>query len=361
MSGHTNRLASETSLYLKQHAHNPVDWYPVGAGGARAARRNSTGRSSCSIGYSACHWCHVMEHESFEDEATAHVLNEHFVCIKVDREERPDLDTIYMTAVQLLTREGGGWPMSVFLTPDLTPFYAGTYFPPDDRYAPHRPSFKKLLLAIHDAWTDQPRSHSRGRAERRRLSPEHERPRSRVTPRCHRNCSRTRSPRLRRSFDSAHGGFGGAPKFPHALELQLLLRLAQRFDDKTALHMVRHTLDKMARGGMYDQLGGGFHRYSIDEKWLVPHFEKMLYDNALLTTGLPRGVPGDARPVLRADRRRDAGLRAARDDRTGRRVLQHPGRRQRGRGRQVLRLERGGDSRHPRRRNSASSRAASAA
>jgi uncharacterized protein YyaL (SSP411 family) len=277
-----NRLASETSLYLKQHANNPVDWYPWGPE-ALAKSKELNRPIFLSIGYSACHWCHVMEHESFEDESTAKVMNEHFVCIKVDREERPDIDTIYMNALQVLTREGGGWPLSVFLTPELTPFYAGTYYPPDDRYAPQRPSFKRLLAAIHDAWVNR-RDHI---AEVGKNVTEYLKGMSKLEP-----SDTALSPDLlshsltvlRRSFDPTHGGFGSAPKFPHALELKLLLRLARRFNDKTALHMARHTLEKMARGGMYDQIGGGFARYSVDAKWLVPHFEKMLYDNALLVT-----------------------------------------------------------------------------
>ena len=282
MSRAPNRLVHETSLYLKQHANNPVDWYPWGSEAlARAKELNRP--IFLSIGYSACHWCHVMEHESFEDEATARLLNEHFVSIKVDREERPDLDTIYMNALQVLTREGGGWPLSVFLTPDLTPFYAGTYYPPDDRYAPHRPSFKQLLLGIHDAWVNR-RDHvaevGKNVTDFLRAMGGLEASDSPLSPELLGNALNA----LRRSFDSTNGGFGTAPKFPHALELKLLLRLAQRLDDKTALHMVRHTLDKMARGGMYDQVGGGFARYSVDAKWLVPHFEKMLYDNALLAT-----------------------------------------------------------------------------
>jgi uncharacterized protein len=283
MSRTPNRLANETSLYLKQHANNPVDWFPWGPE-ALAKAKELDRPIFLSIGYSACHWCHVMEHESFEDEATAKVMNEHFVCIKVDREERPDLDTIYMSSLQVMSREGGGWPLSVFLTPDLTPFYAGTYYPPDDRYAASgRPSFKTLLHAIHDAWTNK-RDHVK---EVGKNVAEYVRNMSGLgsgdavlSPDLLSNALNA----LRRSFDATHGGFGSAPKFPHALELKLLLRLAQRFDDKTALHMARHTLEKMARGGMYDQLGGGFARYSVDDKWLVPHFEKMLYDNALLTT-----------------------------------------------------------------------------
>jgi len=279
-----NRLAGETSLYLHQHANNPVDWYPWGPE-ALARARQLDRPIFLSVGYSACHWCHVMEHESFEDEATAAVMNEHFVCIKVDREERPDLDTIYMNALQVLTREGGGWPLSVFLTPDLTPFYAGTYYPPDDRYAPHRPSFRKLLLAIHDAWKnrrDQIREIGRNVAGYLQSMSGLEASGTVLSTEPLSNALAA----LRATFDSTHGGFGAAPKFPHALELRLLLRLHLRFNDQPALHMARHTLEKMARGGIYDQIGGGFARYSVDERWLVPHFEKMLYDNALLTSAL---------------------------------------------------------------------------
>jgi uncharacterized protein YyaL (SSP411 family) len=276
-----NRLAAETSLYLRQHALNPVDWYPWGPE-ALARARELDRPIFLSIGYSACHWCHVMEHESFEDQATAALMNARFVCIKVDREERPDLDTIYMNALQVLTREGGGWPLSVFLTTDLTPFYAGTYYPPDDRYAPQRPSFKRLLEAIHDAWTTRrDHIHEVGRnvtgylRDMGALSVGD----TALSPELLSNALGA----LRRSYDPKYGGFGGAPKFPHALELRLLLRLSERFDDPVAREMVTHTLTTMARGGIYDQIGGGFARYSTDEKWLVPHFEKMLYDNALLT------------------------------------------------------------------------------
>src|SRR5947208_493578 len=278
-----NRLAHETSPYLRQHANNPVDWYPWGPEAlGRAKRLNRP--IFLSIGYSACHWCHVMEHESFEDEATAKLLNEHFVPVKVDREERPDLDAIYMNAHHWLAREGGGWPLSVFLTPDLVPFYSGTYYPPDDRYAAHgRPGFKTLLRGIIDAWANQQdRIAAIGENVTRFLDAT-----SRVEPDAGElspGLLRNALDALRRNFDPTHGGFGDAPKFPHALELKLLLRVAKRFGDATALQMARHTLDKMARGGMYDQVGGGFHRYSVDARWLVPHFEKMLYDNALLAS-----------------------------------------------------------------------------
>jgi uncharacterized protein YyaL (SSP411 family) len=278
-----NRLANETSLYLKQHANNPVDWFPWGPE-ALARARELDRPIFLSIGYSACHWCHVMEHESFESADTAAVMNAHFVCIKVDREERPDLDTIYMTALQVMTREGGGWPLSVFLTPDLTPFYAGTYYPPDDRYAAHgRPSFKRLLLAIRDEWANN-RAHINtvggNVANYLREMSASEASDAAVSP----DLLSGALGALRRSYDPTHGGFGGAPKFPHALELRLLLRLSERFNDPVALDMVKHTLTMMARGGIYDQLGGGFARYSVDAQWLVPHFEKMLYDNALLTS-----------------------------------------------------------------------------
>jgi uncharacterized protein YyaL (SSP411 family) len=274
---YTNHLVHETSPYLKQHLHNPVDWYPWGPEALERARRLDQ-PIFLSIGYSACHWCHVMEHESFEDPEVAKILNEHFVSIKVDREERPDLDQIYMTAVQILTGQGG-WPMSLFLMPDLKPFYGGTYFPPDDRYG--RPSFGKVLLAVSEAWRDRRKDiteqagqitahlQDAGRIAREGGDLDAGLIRAAVTT-------------LGRIFDRTHGGFGSAPKFPHAMELRLLLRAWKRFGDDSALDMVRLTLDRMAMGGLYDHLGGGFHRYSTDERWLVPHFEKMLYDNALL-------------------------------------------------------------------------------
>jgi uncharacterized protein YyaL (SSP411 family) len=274
---YTNHLSRETSPYLRQHAHNPVDWYPWGEE-ALAKARQLDRPIFLSIGYSACHWCHVMEHESFEDPEVGQLLNEHFVSIKVDREERPDLDQIYMAAVQLLTRQGG-WPMSVFLTPELKPFFGGTYFPPQDHYG--RPGFKRLLRHLTQVWAEQRELVEQQAAQlvqgvqsMLRLEPGE----GDLGPGLLRHAGSA----LSRSFDATYGGFGSAPKFPHALELRLLLRIAHRFDDSDALNMVRYTLDHMARGGMYDQLGGGFHRYSTDARWLVPHFEKMLYDNALL-------------------------------------------------------------------------------
>jgi uncharacterized protein YyaL (SSP411 family) len=279
----TNHLVHETSPYLKQHAYNPVDWYPWGAEALERARKLDR-PIFLSIGYSACHWCHVMEHESFEDPEVAKILNENFVSIKVDREERPDLDQIYMNAVQMMTGQGG-WPMSMFLTPDLQPFYGGTYFPPDDRYG--RPSFKRLLLALVDAW----KSRRPEITQQAGQITEHLRSAGGLPPAgTARDLTSTGEDLLRhavsalaRAFDSRYGGFGSAPKFPHAMELRLLLRAWRRFGSEDALHMTRLTLDRMAMGGMYDHLGGGFHRYSTDQRWLVPHFEKMLYDNALLS------------------------------------------------------------------------------
>jgi uncharacterized protein YyaL (SSP411 family) len=290
----TNRLIRETSPYLKQHAHNPVDWYPWGDEALRRARELDR-PIFLSIGYSACHWCHVMEHESFEDPEVGRLLNEHFVSIKVDREERPDLDHIYMTAVQLLTGQGG-WPMSVFLTPDLQPFYGGTYFPPRDAYG--RPSFKRLVTALAEAWetrrdeittsagqiTEHVRTATAPRAAAGELGPA---------------ALRNALGPLRRVFDRTFGGFGSAPKFPHAMEIKLLLRVARHFGDDDALVMARLTLDRMAMGGMYDHLGGGFHRYSTDAQWLVPHFEKMLYDNALLTVAYLEAWQATGEPFYR--------------------------------------------------------------
>lgn len=290
----TNRLIHETSPYLKQHAHNPVDWYPWGPEALERSR--SLARPIfLSVGYSACHWCHVMEHESFEDPDVAAILNQHFISIKVDREERPDLDQIYMSAVQRMTGQGG-WPMSMFLTPDLKPFYGGTYFPPDERYG--RPSFKGLLNALVDAWLNRRQEIteiSDRVVEQLRVDLHLESAHGALDDRLLRNIPVL----LRRAFDPVNGGFGSAPKFPHAMELRLLLRCWKRFDDEDALHMVRLTLDRMAMGGMYDHLGGGFHRYSTDARWLVPHFEKMLYDNALLTPAYLEGFQATGDPFYR--------------------------------------------------------------
>ncbi|HMM42704.1 MAG TPA: thioredoxin domain-containing protein, partial [Thermomicrobiales bacterium] len=273
----TNRLANETSPYLLQHADNPVDWYPWGDEALERARAEDK-PILLSIGYSACHWCHVMAHESFEDDEIAALMNRLYVNIKVDREERPDLDSIYMTATQLLTGHGG-WPMTVFLTPDGKPFYAGTYFPPADRGP--MPGFPRILLAVHEAW-EQRRAEVDSGADRvaAALQAQFEAmpDEGQLTTRLLDEAART----LTTQYDRVNGGFGGAPKFPSPMALELLLRVHQRTGSERALQMVEHTLDTMGRGGIYDQIGGGFHRYAVDAVWLVPHFEKMLYDNALL-------------------------------------------------------------------------------
>jgi hypothetical protein len=288
----TNRLATETSPYLLQHAENPVDWYPWGPEALERAKAEEK-PIFLSIGYSACHWCHVMAHESFEDRAIADQLNRDFVAIKVDREERPDLDDVYMAAVQTLTG-GGGWPMSVFLTPELAPFFGGTYFPPEDRHG--IPGFPRVLSAIAEAYRDR-------RAEvveQGRQLAAHLREQLEVQPgrsEVERRQLDAAVARVAESFDAVHGGFGGAPKFPAPMTLEFLLRAWRRSRDPEVLQMVTTTLDRMADGGIHDQIGGGFARYSTDARWLVPHFEKMLYDNAQLAhayleafraTGQPR-------------------------------------------------------------------------
>jgi uncharacterized protein len=268
-----NRLAGETSPYLLQHADNPVSWYPWGDEALARARAEDR-PILLSIGYAACHWCHVMEHESFEDPATAAVMNEHFVSVKVDREERPDLDAVYMEAVVAMSGQGG-WPMTVFLTPAGEPFYGGTYYPPEPRHG--MPSFRQVLEAIAEAWRDRRDDVARSAGQlveavrqsallRPSLEP--------LTEDLLSGAARAAAA----AFEPAYGGWGRAPKFPNAPVLEFLLRRG----DEASLAMAVKTLDGMAAGGMYDLLGGGFHRYSVDDRWLVPHFEKMLYDNALL-------------------------------------------------------------------------------
>jgi uncharacterized protein YyaL (SSP411 family) len=272
-----NRLAGTTSPYLLQHADNPVDWWPWGPEAFAEAERRDV-PVLLSVGYSACHWCHVMAHESFEDEATAAYMNEHFVSVKVDREERPDVDAVYMEAVQAATGHGG-WPMTVFLTPDAEPFYFGTYFPPAPRHG--SPSFRQILQGVHQAWTERReevadvagkitrdlagRELAYGTAQ---VPGEQELAQALLG--------------LTREYDARRGGFGGAPKFPPSMVLEFLLRHHARTGSEGALQMAADTCERMARGGLYDQLGGGFARYSVDRDWVVPHFEKMLYDNALL-------------------------------------------------------------------------------
>jgi uncharacterized protein YyaL (SSP411 family) len=275
---HTNRLINETSPYLLQHAHNPVDWFPWGEEALEKARAENK-PILLSIGYSACHWCHVMERESFENEDIARLMNENFINIKVDREERPDLDQIYMNAVQLMTRQGG-WPMTVFLTPEGVPFYGGTYFPPEDRY--NMPGFPRILLGIAEAYRTRPDEVTETAVsmlgELRRMDIAGSSGEVITT-----ELLDTAFRGLARSYDAKYGGFGSAPKFPAPMNLEFLLRTFYRTGNREAFTMAEHTARRMAEGGMYDQLGGGFHRYSTDARWLVPHFEKMLYDNALLS------------------------------------------------------------------------------
>jgi uncharacterized protein YyaL (SSP411 family) len=271
-----NRLAHETSPYLLQHAHNPVDWFPWGED-AFAKSRGEDKPIFLSVGYSSCHWCHVMERESFENDEVAAILNEHFVSIKVDREERPDIDSIYMQAVQMMSGHGG-WPMSVFLTPQGGPFYAGTYFPPNDRHG--MPGFKRVLLSLAEAYRARRGDIDEAAAEVTRAVSGTLRVTG-ETALSHEVLDRAAA-RIAGAYDPVYGGFGGAPKFPPSMSLDFLMQVSWRTDDASLRNIITHTLTKMARGGMYDQVGGGFHRYSVDAHWLVPHFEKMLYDNALL-------------------------------------------------------------------------------
>src|SRR5450759_750479 len=276
-AGQPNRLIHETSPYLLQHAHNPVDWYAWGPEALTRARAEDK-PILLSIGYSACHWCHVMAHESFEDPAIAALMNSLFVNIKVDREERPDLDAIYMEAVQAMTGQGG-WPMTVFLTPEGRPFYGGTYFPPTPRYG--MPSFRQVLQAVADAWRAR-RQDLEAAGERiagglkrsATIGPSDAPLTAALLDRAARN--------LLQALDRREGGLGGAPKFPQPMTLDFMLQLYVHTGEQELLEAVNLTLTKMAGGGIYDQRGGGFHRYSTDARWLVPHFEKMLYDNAQL-------------------------------------------------------------------------------
>jgi uncharacterized protein YyaL (SSP411 family) len=272
-----NHLAGQSSPYLQQHANNPVDWYPWSDEAFERARREDK-PVFLSIGYSSCHWCHVMAHESFENQEIAAYLNEHFISLKVDREERPDVDHIYMQAVQAISGNGG-WPLSVFLTPDRKPFYGGTYFPPEDRF--RIPGFPKVLRAVFQAYRDR-------RSELSEIGQRIENNMQRLPDleleplTVGEEILETAFSNIAEQFDNVNGGFGPAPKFPHPMTLEFLLRYYRRYKVSAALEMVELSLRKMAAGGIYDQIGGGFHRYSTDDHWLVPHFEKMLYDNALL-------------------------------------------------------------------------------
>jgi len=273
-----NQLIHETSPYLLQHAHNPVDWYPWGDQAFQRAKAEDK-PVLLSVGYSSCHWCHVMAHESFEDASTAQLMNEHFVNIKVDREERPDVDTIYMRAVVGMTGRGG-WPLTVFLTPEGQPFFGGTYFPPESRHG--LPAFRQVLLSVSRSYRERKGQIRRSAQDvvthivTQDLSPSP--PDLELSPLILDQAVR----KLSQQYDATNGGFGAAPKFPLSMVLEFLLREFHRSGNTLALRMVERSLEKMARGGIYDQLGGGFHRYSVDERWLVPHFEKMLYDNAQL-------------------------------------------------------------------------------
>jgi uncharacterized protein YyaL (SSP411 family) len=302
-----NRLAEETSPYLLQHKDNPVDWYPWGEEALERARDEDK-PILLSIGYSACHWCHVMEHESFEDQQTAAYMNEHFVPIKLDREERPDLDAIYMEACQAMTGHGG-WPLNVFLTPEQVPFYAGTYFPPEDRSG--MPSWRRILEAVIEAWTDkrdQIRSGSERVVERLQGGAALEPSADVLDP----HLLDEAAAALGASYDRVHGGFGGAPKFPPASAIEFLLRRGET-------EMTAHTLRAMASGGMHDQVGGGFARYSVDARWLVPHFEKMLYDNALLARAYLHGWQVTGEPLFQSvcEETLDWALREMRGDEGG--------------------------------------------
>jgi uncharacterized protein len=315
----TNRLARETSPYLRQHADNPVDWYPWGEEALDKARREDK-PIFLSVGYSACHWCHVMAHESFEDAQIAEILNQHFVSIKVDREERPDLDQIYMRAVHTLTGSGG-WPMSVFLTPEGKPFFGGTYFPPEPRHG--LPGFRELLERIAELWgthrNDLVRS-SEQIVDAITQAPEETQAESLGIA-----AVRVAVQKLVADHDDHWGGWGAGPKFPQPMALELLLRRYHAEDDSAALATAETALEAMARGGIYDQVGGGFHRYAVDGRWLVPHFEKMLYDNAQLAriylhawqiTGKPlyRAVVQETLDYLVRDMRHpDGGFYSAQD------------------------------------------------
>jgi uncharacterized protein YyaL (SSP411 family) len=291
---HRNRLAGETSPYLLQHAHNPVDWYPWGPEAlARAAELDRP--IFLSVGYAACHWCHVMERESFEDEATAAVLNDWFVAVKVDREERPDIDQLYMGAVQAMTGQGG-WPMSVFLAPDGRPFFGGTYFPDEPRHG--MPSFRQVLQGVHEAWTTQREEieAASGRLVATLVEQQGGLAGAGVPAP---GALAQAAAGVIAQFDPMNGGWGRAPKFPQPMTIEFLLRRAVAAGDERALATARATLDAMAAGGIHDQLGGGFHRYSTDAKWLVPHFEQMLYDNAQLARAYAHALALTGEPAYR--------------------------------------------------------------
>ena len=275
-----NRLARETSPYLQQHADNPVDWYPWGEEALAEARRSGK-PILLSVGYSACHWCHVMAHESFEDPETARVMNELFVNVKVDREERPDIDQIYQVAQALITQRNGGWPLTMFLTPDQLPFFGGTYFPPTSRYG--LPGFAEVLKRVREYYDQHPDEiREQGSMVAQALARTGPRGMTAHPSQFSAEPLDAAAAFLAQGFDAEHGGFSGAPKFPHPDSIELLLRRHAAIGDRQARDMATFTLRKMAEGGIYDQVGGGFARYSVDARWAIPHFEKMLYDNGWL-------------------------------------------------------------------------------
>jgi uncharacterized protein YyaL (SSP411 family) len=300
-TAHTNRLAQETSPYLLQHQHNPVDWWPWGPA-ALAEAKSSNRPILLSVGYAACHWCHVMAHESFEDDATAKVMNELFVNIKVDREERPDIDQIYMAALHLLG-EHGGWPLTMFLTPAGEPFWGGTYFPKTSKFG--KPAFVDLLHEVARVFRDDPNSVEQNRSALMARLAETARPKGKVViarPELDRAASQ-----IGGMIDPVHGGMRGAPKFPQPSMLEFLWRAGQRTNDKRYFAAVQLSLARMCEGGIYDHLGGGFSRYSVDDRWLVPHFEKMLYDNAQLLELLALAWQRSANELFRARARETVG------------------------------------------------------
>ena len=341
-TAHENRLARETSPYLLQHKHNPVDWWSWGTEALAEAKRANK-PILLSVGYAACHWCHVMAHESFEDPATADVMNELFVNIKVDREERPDIDQIYMSALHHLG-EHGGWPLTMFLTPDGEPFWGGTYFPKTARYG--KPAFVNLLREVERVFRHEPQSVEQNRSALMARLAESARPAGRVV---------IAAPELDRAanqiagmIDPVHGGMRGAPKFPQPMMLEFLWRAGQRMNDKRYYGAVELSLARMCEGGIYDHLGGGFSRYSVDDRWLVPHFEKMLYDNALLLELLAVAYQRSNNELFRSRAHETVAWLTREMTTAGGRLLRIARRRFRGRGGQVLRLVSGRDQRRAR-------------
>jgi uncharacterized protein len=300
-TAHTNRLAAATSPYLLQHQHNPVDWWQWGPDALAEAKRSNR-PIMLSVGYAACHWCHVMAHESFEDDATAKVMNELFVNIKVDREERPDIDQIYMSALHALG-EQGGWPLTMFLTPAGEPVWGGTYFPKDTRYG--RPAFTDILREVSRMFREEPDKINQNRAALLARLADKARPKGKVTIGLKELDAAAKQ--LGNNFDSVHGGLRGAPKFPQPAILEMLWRAGLRTGDVKFFETVEHSMERMSEGGIYDHLGGGFSRYSVDERWLVPHFEKMLYDNAQLLELLALGFQRLGNPLFRTRARETVG------------------------------------------------------